>query len=169
MMRHLLPLMLIGATGLSPVAANATSLDATACELLQQEISALDKAGVRSNFDKGVGWAMANLKPEDLQQIEKLIDTEAQFNFRCPQPKRHFDAATEAVMENGTGSDPEGDAVKAAPAKKATKPTAATTATPNAPAAKPAAKPKRIVIYPKPVDAFVPKAGAAPAAGLVPQ
>ena len=155
--------------------ARATPLDPTACEQLRQELGAIERTGARINLAKGAIWAKANLKPDQLQQIEKLLDTEAQFLFRCPQPKRQFDAATEAVLEHGTGSDPDPDAAKPdagkpdaaakpVPAKKAApkpKPVAAEPATGDAqPAAQPAAKPKRAAAKPKAADAFVPETTA---------
>lgn len=156
--------------------ARATPLDPTACEQLRQELGAIERTGARINLAKGAAWAKANLKPDQLQQIEKLLDTEAQFLFRCPQPKRQFDAATEAVLEHGTGSDPDPDAAKPdaskpdaatkpVPAKKAAskpKPVAAEPAAGDAtqPPPAPTAKPKRAAAKPKAADAFVPETAA---------
>jgi hypothetical protein len=155
----------------------AAPLDPAACEQLRLELSALEKAGARTYLAKGTGWAMANLKPDQLDQVEKLIDNDAQYLFRCPQPKKQLDPVTEALMEHGTGSDPDPDAAKpeAAPVKPVPKrkppaaaqasqpPATADTAPATAPApvvAKPAPKPK-----PKPVDAFVPPEPSTKAAG----
>ncbi len=132
----------------------AAPLEPAACEQLRQEVSALEKAGARANFSKGTGWAMANLKPDQISQVEKLIEADAQYMFRCPQPKRQFDAATEALMENGTGSDPEPDAAKAA---------AAAPVTPKPAVPKAAAKPKPTPKA-KPVDAYIPPEQATSAA-----
>ncbi len=113
MTRNLALPIVIGLASLLPGAvASAAPLEPAACEQLRQNLGTLEKSGARNNFAKGAAWAKANLKPEQLQQIEQLIDTEAQFLFRCPQPKRQFDAATEAVLEHGTGSDPDPDAAK---------------------------------------------------------
>ena len=135
--------------------AHAAPLEPAACERLRIDMSALEKSGARINLSKGAAWAKANLKADQLQQIEQLIDSEAQFLFRCPQPKRQFDPTTEALMENGTGSDPDPDAPKPD--------AAAATAAPKA-AAKPTAKP-RPVPKPKVVDAFTPPEPATKAAG----
>ena len=152
------------------VGVSAAPLEPAACEQLRQELSTLEKSGARTNLAKGTGWAMANLKPDQLRQIEQLIDDDAQFLFRCPQPKKQFDSTTEALMEHGTGSDPDPDApkadataVKAVPKRKsaaqsAAAPPAAQAVAPAVP--KPAAKPK-----PKPADAFVAPEPATKAAG----
>lgn len=181
-MRKLTPLTLVALAAVACGTANAAPLDPPACEQLRQEINTIERTGARINFAKGAAWAKANLKPDQLQQIEKLIDTEQQFLFRCPQPKRQFDAATEAVLEHGTGSDPDPDAAKPdaaattkpAPVKKAAakpKPVAAQAAA-SAPedAVAPAAKPKRATAKPKAADAFAPEAAAgAPVKAPVPQ
>ena len=152
----------------------AAPLEPAACEQLRQELSVLEKAGARTHLAKGTGWAMANLKPDQLDQIEKLIDNDAQYLFRCPQPKKQFDPTTEALMEHGTGSDPdpaapkpEAEAVKPVPKRK---PPAAQASQAPAPAdtavapavAKPAPKPK-----PKAADAFVPAEPSTRAAGAI--
>lgn len=150
----------------------AAPLDAAACDQLRQELATVEKSPARANFLKGPAWAKANLKPDQLAAVEKLIETEQQFLFRCPQPKRQLDAATEQIMENGTGSDPDPDAPKppasegatpAAPKAKAVKKAAA--AAPSEPdtagkADEPAApKPKaKRAPRPKADDAYQPEA-----------
>jgi len=167
MTRNLALPIVIGLASLLPGAvASAAPLEPAACEQLRQNLGTLEKSGARNNFAKGAAWAKANLKPEQLQQIEQLIDTEAQFLFRCPQPKRQFDAATEAALEHGTGSDPDAAKLEAqapktpVPVKKAApSPKAPAAATVPTEAAAPAAappKPKRTAAKPKPDDAFVP-------------
>ena len=130
----------------------AAPLEPAACEKLRSDLSALEKSGARINLSKGAAWAKANLKSDQLQQIEQLIDTDAQFLFRCPQPKRQFDPTTEALMENGTGSDPDPNAAKPE-----------TAVAPKAPV-KAAAKPKPAP-KPRAVDAFTPPEPATKAAG----
>ena len=154
---------------LAASSAHAVQLDTTACDQLKQELGALEKSGARVNFDKGAAWAKANLTKDQLSQVEKLIDTEAQYLFRCPQPKRKLDPAIEAVMENGTGSDPDPDAVKTeakpkpvaavpatktAPPKPKSKPTAEAAPVTGTGEASPPPKPKRAAVKPKPADAF---------------
>ena len=150
----------------------AAPLEPTACEQLRQELSVLEKTGARTYLAKGTGWAMANLKPDQLEQVEKLIDNDAQYLFRCPQPKKQFDPTTEALMEHGTGSDPdpdapkpEAEAVKPVPKRKppAAQASPAPADTAAAPAvAKPTPKPK-----PKAADAFVPAEPSTRAAGAI--
>lgn len=156
-------------------AANASPLDQAACDKLRDELAAIERTGARINFSKGAAWAKANLGAGELQQVRKLIETEQQFLFRCPQPKRQFDPATEQILESGTGSDPDPNqpaaapAAGAAPATKSPAPrkprpprAAAVEAAPAAAAATdpaPAPKPKRAAApKPKPEDAFVPPA-----------
>jgi hypothetical protein len=178
MMRAFALPALVGLACLHSAAAIAVPLDAPACEQLRQEMSALERSGARINLAKGADWARANLKPDQLQQVEKLIDSEAQFLFRCPQPKRQFDAATEKILESGTGSDPEPDVAKQpdvtkpAPPKKVARPkTAAPSASdrvaaPETPSdsavTAPPPRPKRAAAKPKAADAFVPPAADAP-------
>ncbi len=177
-MRSTLRLAVIPALSLFSNVAAAAPLELAACDQLRQELTILEKAGARSNLAKGTGWAMANLKPEQLSQIEQLIDNDAQFLFRCPQPKKQFDPTTEALMEHGTGSDPDPDAPKAdavAPKADAVAPKLAPKRKPaavqspaspvaadasSAPVSKPAPKLKS-----KAVDAFVPPEPSTKAAG----
>ncbi len=178
MMRKLTLPAFLGVVLLPCGLAVAAPLEPTACEQLRQELGKIELTGARGNLAKGAAWAKVNLKPEQLQQIEKLIDTEAQFLFRCPQPKRQFDAATESVLEHGTGSDPAPDAAKPqaatpdaaakpAPVKKAApkpKPAVVSPAAGDAQTAPaPSPKPTRAAAKPKPADAFVPEAAAKPA------
>ena len=173
MTRNLALPIVVGLACLQPGAtASAVPLEPAACEQLRQDLGTLEKAGARSNFVKGAAWAKATLKPEQLQLIEQLIDAEAQFLFRCPQPKRQFDAATEAALEHGTGSDPDPQAAKpeadaskrlvpvkkAAPKPKSQAAAVAPAATGDTPATPPTANPKRAAPKPKPADAFVPDA-----------
>ena len=182
-MNHVIPLCGLLAPIVLCGGVAAAQLDRPACAQLRQDIAAIEKSGARANLAKGAAWAKANLEATALEQVERLIDAEQQFQFRCPQPKRQYDAATEQLMEHGTGSDPDPDAAKAAktdpanpaaataPAKKAAprpkpKPAAADAATPAPANAAPAAvaKPKRAVAAkPKPDDAYVatPKSGDA--------
>lgn len=165
----------------SAAPAGAEPLDVNACVQLREEVARLERGGARANFSRGPEWAKANMKPEQLGQVDRLLEADAQFLFRCPQPKRVYDAATEAVLEHGTGSDPapeEPAAAGAATTPAAKKPPPATAdkktaappkaagtaeagATPAATAKSPAAaKPpaKQATVKPKAKDAFFPDA-----------
>lgn len=148
--------LVLVATVLGASTGRAAPLDTPACDQLRQEIAALEKAGARANLAKGPAAAQAALSAGQIGQVEKLVDTEAQFLFRCPQPKRQFDSATEAVMENGTGSDPDPDA--ASPQATATKAKASGPAKPDPAAPKPKPKRPTVTAKPKPSDAYVPPA-----------
>ncbi len=138
---------------LAPPPAIAAPLEPAACQQLRQELSALDASGARASLERGAGWAKANLQPQQLEQIERLLEVQGQFLFRCPQPKRKLDPATEALMEHGTGSDPDPDAK---PADAAAAPKTAV------------AKPKRTPPKPKPADALTPTTPPARSAGNPP-
>ncbi len=162
-------------------AAMAEPLDANACGLLRQEITTLERGGARINLSRGPEWAKVNLKAEQLGQVDRLLEAEAQFLFRCPQPKRVFDATTEAVLEHGTVSEPATDdsaatggaatpVAKKSPRTAADKKTSAplkdagaaeAAAAPTVAAKPPAvARPplKQATVKPKPNDAFTPDA-----------
>lgn len=178
-MKRLSIALLVLATPMG-AAAHAAALDAVACAQLTQELLALDKAGARAAFLRGPA-AAKSMKADELAAVQKLIETEAQFLFRCPQPKRTFDPATEAVLEHGTGSDPDPDAAKPAEgsttpgtpapkaaAKKQAKPKAPPAAATDpaaageapAPAAAPPKAKRAAAAKPKAADAFVPPAAA---------
>jgi hypothetical protein len=67
--------------------AAAERLGEEACAKLKVEQTALEQAGVRSNFGRGPEWAKANLSPEKLEQIRVLIDIDEQLRFRCKLAK----------------------------------------------------------------------------------
>ncbi len=152
----------------------AEPLDASSCAQLRDELGKLEREGARSSLARGPEWAKANLKLDQLGLVDRLLEVEAQFLFRCPQPKRTLDAATEAVLENGTGSDPASDEKPAAGEARPPRPTAAkkpsaqskAAATPGdaavaadgvtAKGASNKAPPKRATSKPKINDAFTP-------------
>lgn len=123
-------------------ASSAGRLQREACEGLKGEQVKLVSAGAKSDMQRGPEWAKANLTPDRLQRIERLIDVEEQLAFRCPQPRptAKVPAAPQA------GSDRASPAATAAqqPAEKET-------------VAKPRRQ-KRSVAKPKTDDAYTPAA-----------
>jgi hypothetical protein len=139
---------------LTSLHAGAAPLDGEGCTRLKIEQAALEKAGVRTSMAKGPQWAKANLAPERLTDIKRLIEVDEQILFRCqgtplvqlpPEPDD-----PSAIKDEGKGegkADADAPATPA-PAAKATKaaitPDKSKTAPPavakKAPAAKPAEK-----------------------------
>jgi hypothetical protein len=68
---------------LPPPSARAAPLDKAACDKLKTEQSELEQGGVRAAMANGPQWAKANLKPEQLEQIRRMLDVEGQLLFRC--------------------------------------------------------------------------------------
>jgi hypothetical protein len=64
-------------------AAMAASLDKETCDKLKGEQMELEGTGVRGNMAKGPEWAKANLAPDKLGQIKRLIEVEELLLFRC--------------------------------------------------------------------------------------
>jgi hypothetical protein len=63
--------------------ARAAQLDKAACDKLKTEQAELEQGGVRAAMANGPQWAKANLKPEQLEQIRRMLDVEGQLLFRC--------------------------------------------------------------------------------------
>jgi hypothetical protein len=115
--------------------AGAAPLDAEACDKLEQEQADLAKAGAKQNMAKGPAWAAANLSPDRLAQIQRLIEVDEQITFRCSQPKA-AKPATEAKApppKSPAAAADKAEAKAAAPTTKASQP--AKTPPPKAPAA----------------------------------
>ncbi len=63
--------------------ARAAPLDKAACDKLKTEQAELEQGGVRAAMANGPQWAKANLKPEQLEQVHRMLDVEGQLLFRC--------------------------------------------------------------------------------------
>lgn len=61
----------------------AAPLDPETCAALKTEYQGLVSAGVKSDMDRGPEWAKANLDPDRLGRIERLIAVREQLSFRC--------------------------------------------------------------------------------------
>ena len=63
--------------------AMASPLDKASCDQLKLELGQLEQGGVRANMAKGPEWAKGNLKPEQLEQVRRVIEVDGQLLFRC--------------------------------------------------------------------------------------
>ena len=64
-------------------AASAEKLDKESCKSLSVELGSLVAAGVKGDMDRGPEWAKANLSPERLGEIKRLMELGEQLEFRC--------------------------------------------------------------------------------------
>jgi hypothetical protein len=70
--------LLLGLSG-----AMASPLDKASCDQLKLEQGQLEQGGVRTSMAKGPEWAKGNLKPEQLEQVRRVIEVDGQLLFRC--------------------------------------------------------------------------------------
>lgn len=128
--------------------ARAAPLDTESCSKLKVEQTQLENSGVGHNMAKGPEWAKANLAPDKIEQVRRLIEVEEQLLFRCtgrslvtlpPEPEPDPAAAPNDPSEEGK----EGPDAESAPGiKKAAVPKLESDHPKNAPqAAKPPAQP----------------------------
>jgi hypothetical protein len=75
--------LVLAAGALALAQARATPLDAETCGRLKGEQTQLENAGAGHNMAKGPQWAKANLGPDKIEQVRRLIEVEEQLLFRC--------------------------------------------------------------------------------------
>lgn len=63
------------------------------CEELSAELKLLEGGGAAQNVDKGPEWAKANLTPEQINYIRRLIVVREELQFRCRIFELVLDAA----------------------------------------------------------------------------
>jgi hypothetical protein len=78
----------------------AAKLDKSACNLLNAELAGIVAAGARDDMERGPAWAKANLTPERLRNIQRLIKLEEQLEFRCGMRRKRI-VAIEAHPPKG--------------------------------------------------------------------
>src|SRR5262249_9652424 len=61
----------------------AAQLDKDACAKLKSEQVELEKDGVRGSLGRGPDWAKANLAPNKIEEVRRLIEVDEQLLFRC--------------------------------------------------------------------------------------
>lgn len=81
--RTLRNVLVLGLFAAGVECAVADKLDKTTCKQLQNELAYVLATGARVDMAEGPEWAKANLTPERLQKIKKLIEIEEQLEFRC--------------------------------------------------------------------------------------
>lgn len=104
---------------LAAPAALAAPLEPAACETLKVEFDSLVAGGAETDMERGPAWAKANLTPDRLGKIERLIAVEEQLSFRCnvqstakavikelpkPEPDNTADQATAGSVSTGKGT-----------------------------------------------------------------
>jgi hypothetical protein len=116
-------------------AARATPLGKDGCAKLKTEQAELEKAGTRASMNKGPQWAKANLEPEKLEQIRRLLEVEEQLLFRC-HGKPLVNLPKDAIDPDPAARDPnaKAPAAKAAKTPKLKKEAVKKAAAPDAPA-----------------------------------
>jgi hypothetical protein len=65
------------------VAVHAAPLEKDECAKLKGEQTQLEQGGVRGSMGRGPEWAKANLAPDKLEQIRRIIEIDEQLLFRC--------------------------------------------------------------------------------------
>ena len=81
------------ALAFTTAASLATPLEKEVCSDLKEEHGQLVAAGAKANMERGPAWAKAKLQPDQIKQIERIINVEEQLAFRCPQPKPPLEQA----------------------------------------------------------------------------
>jgi hypothetical protein len=107
-------LFLLAAAVLVLAHARAAPLGTDGCTKLKDEHSQLELAGVELDMAKGPEWAKANLPPEKIERIRRLIEVEAQLLFRC-RDKSLVSLAPDDDDPAPTGAASEQDKKKAKP------------------------------------------------------
>src|SRR5262245_37441091 len=86
----------------------ATQLDKESCTKLKSEQVQLEKDGARSSLGKGPDWAKANLAPEKIEHVRRLIEVDEQLLFRCGgRPLVVLPSDPDAVPGEGAAERPE--------------------------------------------------------------
>lgn len=75
--------LVIAALLLQAPSVRAAQLDKDSCSKLKSEQAQLEQGGARSSLGKGPEWAKANLAPDKLELICRLIEVDEQLLFRC--------------------------------------------------------------------------------------
>src|SRR5262245_48495671 len=100
----------------APVARTAP-LDREGCANLKGEQAQLEQAGARGNMAKGPQWAKANLEPDKLDQIRRLLEVDEQLLFRC-QGRPLVNLPKDPTDPDPAAREPGAEAAKAAKAPK---------------------------------------------------
>jgi hypothetical protein len=88
--------------------AAAAPLDEAACAALRAARDSLVANGVQSDMARGPEWGKANLAPDRLKEVARLIEVDEQIAFRCPRPKAVAQPKEKAPAKKGTAGAPAG-------------------------------------------------------------
>jgi|GEM_PF-3846377 len=67
---------------------SAKPLAKNECKTLKTKLKTLKASPAVINMTKGFEWVKENMKGDDLLPIKEFIETEEQYKFRCPQPRK---------------------------------------------------------------------------------
>ncbi|MEP3475903.1 MAG: hypothetical protein ABJN57_06790 [Hyphomicrobiales bacterium] len=79
-------LLAVSVSSIQP--ASAKPLAKKECKTLKSKIKTLKATPAVMNMSKGFEWVKENMKGDDLLPIKEFIETEEQYKFRCPQPRK---------------------------------------------------------------------------------
>src|SRR5262245_19605050 len=100
--------VVLAAVLLPAPAGRAAQLDQESCNKLKGEQVQLEKEGARSNLGKGPDWAKANLAPEKIEHVRRLIEVDEQLLFRCGgRPLVVLPSDPDSVPGEGAAEKPE--------------------------------------------------------------
>lgn len=68
--------------------AEAKQLNKKECKVLKGKLKTLKATPAVLNMSKGFEWVKENVKGDDLLPIKDFLETEEQYKFRCPQPRK---------------------------------------------------------------------------------
>jgi hypothetical protein len=89
----------------------AAPLDPEACATLKSEYDGLVAGGAKSDKDRGPEWAKANLAPDRLGKVERLITVGEQLSFRCGQQVTANPVIKELPKPEGASEGPPGKGI----------------------------------------------------------
>ena len=105
--RHALTLALLAAGAGDAWAAR---LDKTGCADLNTELATLLGSGLKEDMDKGPAWGAANLNPERLITINRVVELQGLLEFRCGAPGRNMAKSPNAKPNDKAPADKAGAA-----------------------------------------------------------
>jgi hypothetical protein len=109
--------LMLALVAINAPAGLAERLDKRTCKTLKVELAGMLAVGVKDDMERGAAWAKANLSPEKLQKIRRLIEVEEQLEFRCGLTRQRVVAVSPAEgpgNKKGTPEQPEKKPAKAA-------------------------------------------------------
>ncbi len=160
------------ACGLSATA-GAKPLEPAACETLEAEAGQLMTAGAGTDFEKGPAWGAANLTPERLAAVRRLIEVNELLSFRCMRSRikvtlkpdeSEDEAEIPPLPVRPKARPPVPSRAEAASPRTAKAPDAV--AQPTRPRTRPNIRPAKAPQRPKANDAYSPAAAAGQAPPL---